>query len=218
MNLDGYLATVGQAALCNPPTLRNTYDMARDVIRRNVVGDFVECGVFAGAQVAAMARAAIDSGDKSRLIHLFDSFVGIPEAGPNDADGQPGLGERPSQEMLGRLVSSGISVCSAEQVRKNLLGWGIPREMLVFHQGWFQHTVQDWDRRRISLLRLDGDLYESTSVCINGLYPFLSSGGVCIVDDYALVGCRKAVQEYFGGDAIEVNEVEGGGGPVWWIK
>jgi hypothetical protein len=210
--------TVKGAALCRLPTLHNTLEMTERVVRDGIEGDFVECGVFAGAQVAVMSLTLQELGVRDRIFHLFDSFEGIPEAGPED-DTQPGIG--PKRFGDGRLVSTGISVCSQEQVAQYLSQWGADALQMHYYEGWFQDTVPSWPGHPIALLRLDGDLYSSTRVCLRGLYPSLRSGGVLVIDDYALAGCRKAVDEYFSEIAEESPEfhtVEGGGGPVWMVK
>lgn len=232
-NIDEFLTRVGQRALCNPPTLRNSYELASLAIAQGVPGDFVECGVFAGAQCAAMAAAiveaeAVDERAASwtlpgwgpfcrRVVHAFDSFEGIPMAGPMDAE-QPG--DPTSTDRSGDLRSSGVAVCTAEQVVTHWDDWGLPASLLRLHPGWFQDTVSKW-KGPIALLRLDGDLYESTRVCLEALYPHVSSGGYIIIDDYALAGCRQAVFEHMhelhDPDPV-VHTVEGGGGPVWWRK
>jgi O-methyltransferase len=115
--------------------------------------------------------------------------------------------------------------------------WSIDPGQLVYHKGWFQNTLptdapQLFDRG-IALLRLDGDLYESTKVCLRYLHPLVAEGGYVIVDDYALTGCRKAVTEY--GDSLrhhleadhkiaddngftKINTIAGGNGGVWYRK
>jgi predicted O-methyltransferase YrrM len=151
-----------------------TYDIARIVIERDIVGDFVECGVYAGASAALMARALMDARDLNRVVHLFDSFEGLPEPGPDD---------------LG-MVAGGAS-CSLETVQSNMMAWGIPGDLLCYHPGWFKDTVPAF-KGKISMLRLDGDLKESTKICLEYLLPKVSLGGWVIVDDYDLPGCRAA--------------------------
>jgi len=73
--------------------------------------------------------------------------------------------------------------------------WCIDPEILVYHPGWFADTIPTAEIGEIALLRLDGDLYESTRICVEHLYPKLSVGGWVIVDDWNLDGARKAVQE-----------------------
>lgn len=212
--LNDFMKAVGGAALCNTPTLWNTYNMARAALA--VPGDFVECGVFCGTQPAIMARVLMESGAEilGRKVHLFDSFQGIPQAGPNDDESITALIGKGD----GSLVTTGIDICPANIVRRNLDNWGLPGGIFVFHEGWFQETVPKVGILPIALLRLDGDLYESTKVCLEGLYPRVSKGGWIIVDDYALTGCKKAVHEYL--DKMNLRPsiltVEGGGGPVYW--
>ncbi len=186
-----------------------TYDIAKLALERGIPGDFCECGVYAGASSALMARAIMDLNDSrwgywdgsdkppryldnvpsSRRVHLFDSFTGIPAPGPHDHELAANKG--------------GESACSLEDVQKNMREWGIPDELLVWHPGLFEDTVRagpmgrlPWaDLQSIAVLRLDGDLYESTKVCMEYLYPLVSPGGYVIVDDWNLSGCRKAVME-----------------------
>ncbi len=201
MNTKEWLDDVAQSALCSRVTLQATYDAACAVIRNGVAGDFVECGVWAGANSAAMARAMQDQYCvrgavvyTKRRIHLFDSFEGVPQAGPHDI------------EYLEAGHPAGLSACSIETTSQQMKAWGIPDELLVYHPGWFEDTIPYRKDLRglahgitaIALLRLDGDLYESTKVCLEHLYPLVSVGGMVIVDDWTLSGVRKAMTEYFG--------------------
>jgi len=217
MSRENIINKVKGAGLVPMPVYGHTYDATTKVLGEGIPGALVECGVFAGAQVAVMAQAAIDHGETERQVHLFDSFEGIPEAGPQD-DEQPGIGPIDKSLRHGRMVSSGVAVCSLQSVQRNMETFGIPGEMLVWHKGWFQDTVPEWRDDPIALLRLDGDLYESTLVCLEHLYPSLSPGGVLIVDDYTLGGCFKAVLDYFGKDMPCFTEVPLGDGCHWAVK
>lgn len=188
-------------------TLYHTYEMAVDVVSRDIPGFLIECGVGAGAQIGAMC-IAMEKTNAVRGIVGFDSFEGIPMAGPND-DQQPGIGEHSNN---GELISSGISVHSLPNVKNNLEKCGI-KYPVNWVQGWFQYTVPLW-RGDIALLRLDGDLYESTKVCLEYLLPQVVPGGVVIIDDYALPGCRMACDEY----RIKGIDVPGSGGVIWFKK
>ena len=187
-------------------TLESTYDLA--LLCADLKGDYVECGVAGGAQVAAMALAAPE-----KKIWLFDSFEGIPIAGKHD-DSQPGIG--PITNGSGELISSGVSSCSIEGVKSHMKDWGIPLDNMKFVEGWFQNTMPKNRVKDIALLRLDGDLYESTLICLEYLYPKLIKGGYLIIDDYALTGCRKAVDRYL--LSAQFTEVDGGGGVVYLQK
>jgi hypothetical protein len=215
-----FLDIVAQQALCNRPTLDNTWDLTADVIARNVPGDLVETGVFAGAQPAVMARVC-DVTRSTKRVHLFDSFVGIPMAGEHDGNFTDCVGVPPPGK-IGALETTGVSACSLAGVQANMRRWGIDPTRLRYYEGWFQNTVPPAAGKigPIALLRLDGDLYESTRVCLENLYPLLSPGGYCIIDDYALTGCRRAVDEYLAtiGEIPTVIAVDGGAGVSYWRK
>lgn len=189
---EDFVTFVAQSALSNSETLATTYGIAVAAIQRGIPGDFVECGVFKGAQSAMMALAGMRH-DKTRRVHLFDNFTGIPQAGPEDI------------EFLEAGHPAGLSACSLDECKANMRAWGIPDELLVWHTGMFQETIPFALSRpksfvqsvnSIAVLRLDGDLYESTKVCIENLYPLVSPGGWIIVDDWDLSGARKAVTEH----------------------
>lgn len=166
-------------------TIELTYQCAKYAVDNNISGVFVECGVASGNNLAAMCLAG-------KMGIGFDSFEGIPWASDKD-DEQPGMRSKRADKN-GELESSGITVHSIEGVHKNFARWKIDNYRLV--KGWFQHTVADFDED-IAVLRLDGDLYESTLKCLAALYPRLSKGGILIMDDWNLAGCRRAFEDYF---------------------
>lgn len=204
-NFAKWFDNVCQSALGHRSSQEQTYDLARLVLQRNIPGDFVECGVYAGASCALMARAIMDYnieeyGEELGTIlkpvprvHLFDSFARIPKPGPHDYELRSNVG--------------GESACSLEDVQANMQRWEIADELLVYHVGEFAVKVPIAAQlancyahygfaHGVALLRLDGDLYESTRVCMEHLYPLVSPGGYVIVDDFNLSGCRKAVMEF----------------------
>lgn len=198
--IDKFLRMLCGHTLGHYETLRATYDIAAALIANGVPGDFVECGVYAGGECAAMALAIMNreynAGPLRRRVHLFDSFQGMPPCGPEDA------------EFIAANKQPGESACDLEGVQSNMKMWGIPSELLVYHPGWFDLSVPEAMAvsfeampgaiDQIALLRLDGDLYTSTKVCLEHLYPRLVRGGACILDDYPLSGCRKAFHEVVG--------------------
>lgn len=228
--MNSQLASLTDIAYSFKETLYNTYEMTKSIIdkvkenpslRENLV--FVECGVAAGAQIGAM-NIALDEMDMSNPIYAFDSFEGIPLAGVNDAD-QPGIGaitHDPSAPISERLVSSGVTCHSLSQVVYNLTHRGISIENIRMIKGWFQESLPLYAKEidKIGLLRLDGDLYESTLVCMEYLYPKVIEGGIVIIDDYALPGCRKAVHDYFEKRDMPVPNMVpvAPGGVVWFVK
>jgi len=193
------------AALSTKHTVRASYAIACQALAQSVPGDLVECGVFAGANAAAMARGVLDIRKSYpgfdtgiRKVHLFDNFKGVPASGPHDVNW-------PHPE--------GISKCSKEELLGYMGEWKIPADLLQIHEGDFSRTVPAWAEAatqlgiRIAVLRLDADLYESTRICMENLFPLVSAGGWIIVDDFDLPGARKAVME-------QVTEF----GPVYFQK
>jgi hypothetical protein len=217
------LEKISQFAYSYPATILNTYQLASQVMGK-VYGHFVECGVAAGAQIAAM-KAALEDNHHHKAIYAFDSYEGIPLACEKDEQ-QPGIGaiaHDPTTPERDRLVSSGVTVHDVDSVKRNLTNLGLGLDNIFFIKGWFQDTLPEWADKieAISLLRLDGDLYESTLVCLRYLYNKVSPGGVIIIDDYALPGCKKAVDEFFTSSGMplpEIVPVEYAHGPVYFIK
>lgn len=185
-----------------PQTVEHSYQTVKNILENGIKGDLVECGVAMGSQIAAFQLALVEANALHRSIWAFDSFEGIPLAGEFDTE-QAGIGEithdkyAPIEE---RLVSSGVTAHSLESVKYNFTNrWNLPITNINFVKGWFQHTIEPTadSIESIAVLRLDGDLHESTLICLQHLYPKVLKGGVVIIDDYALTGCRVAVEQYF---------------------
>ena len=86
---------------------------------------------------------------------------------------------------------------SLDQVKTNFERYGLLDSQVRFLKGWFRDTLPQAPIEKLAVIRLDGDLYESTMDTLVNLYPKLSIGGYLIVDDYgAVAACRKAVHDY----------------------
>lgn len=196
--MNSALEYASQIAYSSKEVLQFTFDSA--VKYRDSPGVYCECGVAAGAQIIAMALGAPE-----KTIYAFDSFQGIPLPSNKD-DQMPGI------EMLTKaqqaalpdpgkqvLETSGAVSVSVTEFWKNLKTAGVHKHRIFEVQGWFENTVEIFAKykREIAILRLDGDLYNSTYVCLKHLYPLVIKGGLVIVDDWALPGCREAVYDYF---------------------
>lgn len=182
-------------------TLMFTFEMAQKYADSE--GCYVECGVAAGAQIIAMRAGA-----PNKRIHAFDSFHGIPL--PSNMDNQmPGIrmlmpDEQAALPAPGKqeLVSSGATVVNTTDFWKHIHDSGVHAGNIMAIKGWFEKTApefaeaSDWTGEKIAILRLDGDLYNSTIVCLQNLYPLVESGGIVIVDDWQLPGCQQAVIDY----------------------
>jgi len=203
--LDDFLADVAQSAYGWPASLQWTYDKTRELIADGVKGDLVECGTAAGVHGAMFDRACQDAGE-TRNIRLFDSFEGLPH-GRKDFDVE---WSKHWGDGSGRLEPTGVAACSLADVQANLARWGCELDQFSFFVGWFQDAVpkvaEPWRKAYdagkddgIAFLRLDGDLYESTLVCLAWLEPLVVPGGCIVIDDFDLDGCARAVREYFTG-------------------
>jgi O-methyltransferase len=182
--------------MTTPARCRHLWNWTQKLVQENVPGSFVECGVWKGGSSGVMALALADLSAK-RELHLFDSFEGLPE--PTAKDGALAAeysGGRSSGEL--RTVEqckAGLDEVEGLLFKK----LNVDPKSVQFHVGWFQNTVPK-DASTIgpiALLRLDGDWYESTRICLENLYPLLSPGGIVILDDYyAWEGCTKATDEF----------------------
>lgn len=171
----------------------------RYVTDERLEGDFVECGVWRGGSVMAMARELTTLAVTDRRIWLYDTFAGM--TAPTAEDVERGSGVTASAMLASTDVADGNNVwCVAGRadVESNLRSTGYPMENFTLVEGDVARTLETSVPDRISLLRLDTDWYASTKAELEVLYPRLVPGGVCILDDYGhWDGARKAVDEYF---------------------
>jgi hypothetical protein len=160
------------------------------VLQNDVPGDFVECGVWRGGCSILMRAVLAEARDETRRVWLFDSFEGLPK--PEQA-----------QDEGGRMHEYSYFAVPLETVQANFRMFDLLDGRVYFRKGWFKDTLPNPgmpygdDLERISVLRLDGDMYGSTMLALENLYPRLSPGGYCLIDDYgALKPCREAVRDY----------------------
>ena len=181
-------------------------DAVRYCVRRDIPGDLVECGVWRGGSVLAMILALQELGVDDREIHLFDTFEGMTEPTEVDVSADESALETWREASAGGArawgEAFGPEVFSVQAVVELLAGTGYPMPHLHLVRGPVEETVPESAPPQISLLRLDTDWYESTRHELRHLYPRLSEGGVLIIDDYGhWEGARRAVDEYFAGEA-----------------
>ncbi|MCC6587048.1 MAG: class I SAM-dependent methyltransferase [Bryobacterales bacterium] len=158
------------------------------ILRDGVPGDLLEAGVWRGGASIFMRGVLKAYGVTNRHVWAADSFQGLPKP-------TPGVWR---DDELGKLWSFGSTLAvSLEQVQANFDRYGLLDEQVKFLPGWFCDTLPHAPIERLALLRLDGDMYESTIDALRAMYPKLSPGGFCIIDDYYThSGARKAVTEY----------------------
>jgi O-methyltransferase len=170
---------------------------------RGVPGAFAECGVWRGGSVLAMILTLQELGLDDRDIHLYDTFEGMTRPSEIDTSVVEGAAldtwERARQaEQTPWAEMFAPDVFDEGAVRETLLATGYPEERIHMVKGRVEDTIPAEAPRRLALLRLDTDWYESTRHELLHLYPHLASGGVLIIDDYGhWEGARRAVDEYF---------------------
>ncbi|AGB20789.1 Macrocin-O-methyltransferase (TylF) [Mycobacterium sp. JS623] len=180
------------------------------VLADDIPGDVVECGVWRGGASILMRAVLAAYGDETRCVWLADSFAGVPP--PDSANYKADKGDR-------LHLAAPILAVSEKDVRANFERFGLLDDKVRFLPGWFKDTLHDAPIERIAVLRLDGDLYESTIQALDGLYSRLSPGGFCIIDDYhAIDGCRQAVTDYRAKHGVSAQIVEIDGTGVFWRK
>jgi O-methyltransferase len=167
----------------------------RYIVDHGIAGDIVECGVWRGGSMQAVAHALLGRGMSDRDLHLFDTFEGMPEPGAEDLarDGTPAAELLAASPREARIWAE----ASLEDVELGMAETGYPAERVHFHPGKVEDTIPARAPERIALLRLDTDWYESTRHELEHLYARVPAGGVLIIDDYATwQGARKAVDEF----------------------
>ena len=81
--------------------------------------------------------------------------------------------------------------------KENFLKYNLLDDNIVFLKGFFSETMPTAPIKKLSILRLDGDMYESTIVVLRNLYSKLAVGGYVIFDDYGMIkGCNDAVNDF----------------------
>ena len=183
--------------------LDNIQALVEDILQTQTPGDLIETGVWRGGATIFMRGVLKAYGVSDRTVWVADSFAGFPMPNQEGVSARsynsPGLeefreGTPPEFEAIIEPVMRGTSY---EEVRERFTRYGLLDEQVQFLRGWFHETLPSAPIERLALLRLDGDLYDSTYVALQALYPKLLVGGYAIVDDYGTFAeCRQAVQDY----------------------
>lgn len=168
--------------------LDNLQRCIEEVLRDGVPGDLIETGVWRGGATIFMRGVLAAYSDPSRLVWAADSFAGLP---------RPDAGRAPLDDGDTTWAFSAELAVPLETVKANFARYGLLDDRVRFLAGWFKDTLPSAPIERLAVMRLDGDMYESTMDALTALYPKLSPGGFVIVDDYgALANCRAAVHDF----------------------
>jgi len=189
--------------------LSNIEFCLKNVIENDIKGDLIETGVWKGGACILMRGILDILNEKNRKVWVADSFQGVPRSNSN---------MYPDDKNITLNEFDELSISKSE-VEDNFKKFDLLDDQVEFLEGWFNDTLQTAPISRLSILRLDGDLYESTIDALFYLYPKLSIGGYCIIDDWgAIEACKKAVcdyRTYFGIDE-EIRSIDHDG--VYWKK
>lgn len=189
--------------------LDNLQYCVEEVLSRGIAGDLVETGVWRGGAAILMRAILKAYGVRDRRVWAVDSFQGLP---PPDVERYP-------QDAGDVHHGYDFLAVSLEEVQENFRRYGLLDDQVQFLKGWFRDTLPAAPIERIAVLRLDGDMFESTSESLTSLYPKLSVGGYAIIDDYKVIpGCRQAVDEYRSRHGItdKITEIDWAG--VFWRR
>ena len=167
------------------------------IIKNEIEGDFIECGVWRGGCSLAMAMV-LDDLKADRKIFLYDTFAGMTKPTKHDINYQENSAINKFEKTKRDNDSSDWCFASIEDVKEQFKKVGL-EEKAIFIKGDVLKTLKEENNlpKKISLLRLDTDWYESTKYEMEILFPKLQKNGVLLIDDYGhWKGSRKAVDEY----------------------
>ena len=160
--------------------------------RAMLAGDYAEFGVWRGG-ASIFARAVLKAhAVEDRSVHVFDSFQGLPEASTGE--------DNDSWSKMTFLM------VPLQDVQANFEAFGLLDSQTQFHQGFFGASCPEFRKDfmgRLAVIRLDGDMYESTMDILYNVYEMLSVSGYAIIDDYGIDECKKAIAEF-----MKVNSIE----------
>jgi len=184
--------SVRSYTITSPERISALIEATKYIVKEKIGGAFVECGVWRGGSVMAMALTLKEMGEV-RELYLYDTFSGM--SAPSDVDGEAAQ-KRFSKDMISQNSSKWF-LSPMEEVEENISATGYPIDKCHFIKGKVEDTIPEIVPQEIALLRLDTDFYESTKHEMVHLFPLLSPKGVLIIDDYGRwPGAKRAVDEY----------------------
>ena len=190
--------------------LDNIEDCIRQILADSVPGDFIEAGVWRGGAAIFMKGVLEALNDTERIIWLADSFAWLPK---------PEEQYQADVEDTTQFWTFDHLAASVDQVKNNFRRYGLLDDRVRFLVGWFKDTLATAPVEKLSLLRVDADMYQSTFDVLNALYPKLSTGGFCIIDDYGCVeACKLAVSDYRKTHNITAPLIDIDWSGVYWRK
>jgi O-methyltransferase len=174
-----------------------------------VPGDLIETGVWRGGATIFMRAILKAHGVTDRCVWVADSFEGLPPPNPEKYPADAG-------DIHHLLEPLAIPL---EQVKLNFEHYDLLDDQVRFLKGWFKETLPKAPIERLAVMRLDGDMYESTMDALTSLYDRLSVGGYAVIDDFGAVpGCRRAIEDFRNSRRItaKIHEIDWSG--IYWRR
>lgn len=189
--------------------MMNLQHAIQTVIEDGIPGDFIETGVWRGGACIFVQGILTAYGETHRRVFVADSFEGLPE---------PDAEKYPADTGDNHHLMAPLAI-TLDQVQDHFRAYDLLQDNVHFLKGWFKDTLPTAPIEELSVLRLDGDMYESTMDGLANLYHKVSPGGFVIVDDYGVIAaCRAAVHDFLRshGDEgrVDIQDIDGVG--VFW--
>jgi O-methyltransferase len=199
---------VNAESMLSRQRLDNIRQCVESVLRDGVPGDLIEAGTWRGGAAIYMRAILQAHGVGDRTVWVADSFAGLP---PPDTVKYPGDAGDDHSTLLDLIAPF-------EAVEENFRKYRLLDSQVRFLKGWFSETLESAPIEKLAVARLDGDMYSSTTESLNALYPKLSAGGYCIIDDYNLPGAKQATDDYRKSHAISETLIPIDWTGVYWRK
>jgi Macrocin-O-methyltransferase (TylF) len=188
--------------------LHNLRELTERALQEGVPGDLIETGVWRGGACIMMRAVLAAYGATDRRVFVADSFEGLPKPDPASYP-------LDTDDIHHTYPTLAVSL---EEVKRNFEQYGLLDDRVVFLKGWFRDTLSCAPIERLAILRLDGDMYESTTQALESLYDRLSPGGYCIVDDGNVPNCKAAVIDFRRERAVQEPILDIDGWGFYWQK
>ena len=210
---DGLIRATNSFSMIGLKRLKNIRYLIEKINEEKISGDLIEAGIWKGGVIIYM-RACLLSLNMNNKVFGADSFAGLPEI-----DDQTYPEDKIYRQILKNGNDKGL-IISEDEVIENLNKFGFHDDNTILLKGWFNETLKDGRINKISLLRIDGDMYKSTYEALDLLYHKVTKGGYVIIDDYGLQSqaCKKAVDDFRKKNDInsEIINIDWSG--IYWKK
>jgi O-methyltransferase len=188
--------------------LENIQYCVETALEESVPGDVIETGIWRGGATIFMRGILAAYGVTDRTVWAADSFHGVPS---------PSLSQDGDMDFSARVLP--VLAVNCRQVRELFARYGLLDDQVRFLEGWFKDTLAIAPIERLAVLRLDGDLYESTMDALNPLYAKVSRGGFVIVDDYfSCPPCGRAITDFRAEHSIREPLIQIDEQSVFWRR